>query len=145
MVDFALDRERDTLLSGEVQHFCQAHERVADLAKDLAKLKKLYWNTQWEEYNFLHMLAQANAFQCLKPHILHDVPISSNIPHAMFNAGVNDFTNRWKHGPKYDNVVCEWCVQQGHPTEKCSQINQCVLCYRVGHIELHCHFPHKHC
>src|SRR5216684_6494872 len=45
MVDFALDGERDTSLQGEVQRFRNAHQRVVDLAEDLAKLKKLYWNT----------------------------------------------------------------------------------------------------
>src|SRR5258708_7559287 len=51
MVDFALDGKRDTSLRGEVQRFRNAHHRVADLAKDLAKLKKLYLDTQWEEYH----------------------------------------------------------------------------------------------
>jgi len=45
MVNYVLDGEKDTSLQGEVQHFHQAHERVADLVEDLAKLKKLYWNT----------------------------------------------------------------------------------------------------
>ena len=63
MVDFALDGKRDTSLRGEVQRFRNAHHRVADLAKDLAKLKKLYLDTQWEEYNSLHTLAHANAYQ----------------------------------------------------------------------------------
>jgi len=62
MVDFALNGERDTSLWGEVQRFRNAHQKVADLAKELAKLKKLYWNTWWDEYNSLHTLAHANAY-----------------------------------------------------------------------------------
>ena len=62
MVDFALDGERDTSLQGEVQRFRNAHQRVADLAEDLVKLKKLYWNMRWDEYNSLRTLARANAY-----------------------------------------------------------------------------------
>ncbi len=62
MVDFALNGERDTSLQGEVQRFHSTHQKVADLAEDLAKLKKLYWNTWWDEYNSLHTLAHANAY-----------------------------------------------------------------------------------
>ncbi len=50
MVNFALDGERDTCLQGEVQQFHRAHERVADLTEDLAKLKKLGVN------NLLHTM-----------------------------------------------------------------------------------------
>src|SRR5258708_17423504 len=101
MVNFALDGERDTCLQGEVQQFRRAHERVADLTEDLAKLKKLYWNTQWEEYNSLCTLAHTNAFQCLELHILHGAPLSSNIPYAVLNAGVNNLLHTmpwvWTH------------------------------------------------
>ncbi len=75
MVDFALNTERDTTLQGEVQRFHNAHQKVADLAEELAKLKRLYWNTRWDEYNSLHTLAHANAYRRLEPHILHDAPI----------------------------------------------------------------------
>ena len=63
MVDFALNAERDTTLRGEVQHFRNTHQKVADLAEDLAKLKRLYWNTRWDEYNSLRTLARANAYR----------------------------------------------------------------------------------
>ena len=55
MVDFAINNERDISLHREVQRFHKAHQRMANLAEDLAKLKKLYWNTRWEEYNSLHV------------------------------------------------------------------------------------------
>jgi hypothetical protein len=45
MVDFAVRQERDETLCTEVQHFCNAHDRVRDLAEDLANLQKLYNDT----------------------------------------------------------------------------------------------------
>src|SRR5258708_6103838 len=145
MVDFTLNTERDTTLQGEVQCFCNAHQKVANLAEDLAKLKWLYWNTQWDEYNSLHTLAHANAYRQLEPRILHDAPISSEIPPAILNAGIANFTDGWKYSPNYEHTVYEWCARTGHPTQRCSQITQCVLCYGAGHIKTHCHYPHKHC
>src|SRR5258708_1566084 len=100
---------------------------------------------RWEEYNSLRTLACANAYRRLKPCILHDTPISSNIPCAMLNAGITDFTNGWKYGPEYKYTNCEWCARMGHPTKRCSQITQCVLCYGARHIEMHCRYPHKRC
>jgi hypothetical protein len=38
MVDFAIQQERDKTLCAEVQHFRSAHDRVGNLAKDLANL-----------------------------------------------------------------------------------------------------------
>ena len=63
MVDFTLNGERDASLRGEVQHFCNAHQRVADLAEDLAKLKRLYWNMRWDEYNSLRTLCHARTLR----------------------------------------------------------------------------------
>jgi hypothetical protein len=87
MVDFAIQQEWDETFRTKVQRFWCAHKRVADLAKDLANLQKLYNDTQWEEYNSLHTLACTNAFHHLEPRILHDAPTTSDIPQAMLNAG----------------------------------------------------------
>jgi hypothetical protein len=76
-----------------VQRFRNTHDRVRDLAEDLANLQKLYNNTQWEEHNSLCTLAHANAFCCLEPRILHDAPMTLDIPWAMLNAGLDDFMN----------------------------------------------------
>jgi hypothetical protein len=93
MVDFAIQQERDETLHAKVQHFCNAHDQVGDLAEDLANLQKLYNDTHWEEQNSLRALARANAFRRLEPHILHDAPMTSDIPQAVLNAGLDDFTN----------------------------------------------------
>src|SRR5260370_41691223 len=92
MVDFALNAERDTTLRGEVQHFRNAHQKVADLAEDLAKLKRLYWNTRWDEYNSLRTLAHANVYRRLEQHILHNAPLSSYITPAVLTTGIAYFT-----------------------------------------------------
>src|SRR5258708_21602188 len=145
MVDFTINGESDISLQGEVQHFRNAHQKVANLAEDLAKLKRLYWNTRWDEYNSLRTLAHANVYRRLEPHILHNAPLSSDIPPAVLNTGIADFTDGWKYGPDYEHTHCEWCARAGHPTERCSQINQCVLCYGPGHIQPHSRHPPKHC
>jgi hypothetical protein len=103
MVDFAIWQEGDKTLRAEVQRFCNAHNQVEDLAEDLANLQKLYNDTHWEEQNSLQALARANAFHRLEPRILHDAPTTSDIPRAVLNASLDDFTNGWKHGPEqYD-------------------------------------------
>jgi hypothetical protein len=103
MVDFAIRQEGDKTLHAEVQRFRNAHDQVGDLAEDLANLQKLYNDTHWEEQNSLRTLARANAFRRLEPRILHDAPMTSDIPRAMLNASLNDFMNGWKHGPEqYD-------------------------------------------
>jgi hypothetical protein len=94
MVDFAVQQEGDETLRAEVQRFRRAHDHVGDLAEDLANLQKLYNDTHWEEQNSLRALARANAFRRLEPRILHDAPTTSDIPRAMLNAGLDDFTNR---------------------------------------------------
>jgi hypothetical protein len=53
MVNFAVRQEGDETLRVEVQHFCNAHDQVGDLAEDLANLQKLYNDTCWEEQNSL--------------------------------------------------------------------------------------------
>jgi hypothetical protein len=63
MVDFAVQQERDEILHTEVQHFQNTHDRVRDLAKDLANLQKLYNDTRWEEHNSLCTLAHTNTFR----------------------------------------------------------------------------------
>jgi hypothetical protein len=93
MVDFAIQQEGDETLRAEVQCFRNAHDQVGDLAEDLANLQKLYNDTRWEEQNSLQALAHANAFCCLKPRILHDALTTSDIPWAVLNAGLDDFTN----------------------------------------------------
>jgi hypothetical protein len=45
MVDFTIRQERDETLCTEVQRFRSAHDRVGDMAKDLANLQKLYNDT----------------------------------------------------------------------------------------------------
>jgi hypothetical protein len=107
MVDFAIRQERDETLHAEVQSFRNAHDQVGDLAEDLANLQKLYNDTQWEEQNSLWALAHANAFRCLEPRILHDAPMTSDIPQAMLNAGLDDFMNGWKHGPEQYYECCQ--------------------------------------
>jgi hypothetical protein len=99
MVNFTIWQERDETLCAEVQRFRSTHDRVGDLAKDLANLQKLYNDTRWEEHNSLHTLAHANAFCRLKPCILHNALMTSDIPWAVLNTGLDNFTNRWKHGP----------------------------------------------
>jgi hypothetical protein len=103
MVNFAVRQEGDETLRTEVQHFRNAHDQVGDLAEDLANLQKLYNDTHWEEQNSLRALARANAFRRLEPRILHDAPTTSDIPRAVLNASLDDFTNGRKHGPEqYD-------------------------------------------
>jgi hypothetical protein len=145
MVDFAIHQERDKTLRAEVQQFWNAHNRVGDLAEDLANLQKLYNDTRWEEQNFLQALTCTNAFCHLKPRILHDAPMTSDIPRAVLNAGLDDFTNRWKHGPEQYHNRCQWCKRNGHSTQYCSHINQCLLCYGTGHQEQLCRVSHKRC
>jgi hypothetical protein len=145
MVDFAVQQERDDTLRAEVQRFRRAHDHVGDLAEDLANLQKLYNDTRWEEQNSLRALARANAFRRLEPRILHDAPTTSDIPRAVLNAGLDDFTNGWKHGPEQYNEHCQWCKRRGHSMRYCSHINQCLLCYGNGHQEQYCRTPHKRC
>jgi hypothetical protein len=45
MVNFAIHQERDETLHAEVQWFWNTHNRVGDLAEDLANLQKLYNDT----------------------------------------------------------------------------------------------------
>jgi hypothetical protein len=145
MVDFAVQQEGDETLRAEVQRFRRAHDHVGDLAEDLANLQKLYNDTHWEEQNSLRALAHANAFRRLEPRILHDAPTTSDIPRAVLNAGLDDFTNGWKHGPEQYDERCQWCKRRGHSTRYCSRINQCLLCYGNGHQEQYCRTPHKRC
>jgi hypothetical protein len=145
MVDFAVQQEGDETLRAEVQRFRRAHDHIGDLAEDLANLQKLYNDTCWEEQNSLRALARANAFRRLEPRILHDAPTTSDIPRAVLNAGLDDFTNRWKHGPEQYDERCQWCKRCGHSTHYCSHINQCLLCYGNGHQEQYCWVPHKRC
>jgi hypothetical protein len=145
MVDFAIQQEGDETLHVEVQCFCRAHDHIGDLAEDLANLQKLYNNTRWEEQNSLRALMRANAFRHLEPRILHDAPTTSDIPRAVLNTGLDNFTNGWKHGPEQYDERCQWCKRHGHSTCYCSRINQCLLCYRNGHQEQYCQVPHKRC
>jgi hypothetical protein len=145
MVNFAIRQEGDETLHAEVQRFWNAHNQVGDLAKDLANLQKLYNDIRWKEQNSLQALARANAFRRLEPCILHDAPTTLDIPQAMLNAGLDDFTNRWKHGPKQYHEHCQWCKRNGHSTHYCSRINQCLLCYGNRHQEQLCCIPHKRC
>jgi hypothetical protein len=107
MVDFAVQQEGDKTLCAEVQCFCNAHDQVGDLAKDLANLQKLYNDTHWEEQNSLQALARANAFHRLEPRILHDAPMTLDIPRAVLNASLDNFMNGWKHGPEQYNERCQ--------------------------------------
>jgi hypothetical protein len=107
MVDFAVWQERDKTLHAEVQHFQNAHNWVGDLAEDLANLQKLYNDTQWEEQNSLRALTHTNAFCRLEPCILHDAPMTSDIPQAVLNAGLDNFTNGWKHSPEQYHERCQ--------------------------------------
>jgi hypothetical protein len=145
MVDFAVCQEQDGTLHAEVQCFRCAHNRVGDLAEQLANIQKQYNDTRWEEYNSLCTLACTNAFCHLESCILHNALTTSDIPWAVLNAGLNDFTNGWKNGPDKSNVYCLWCSKNRHPMHHCTKINQCLLCYRTGHIKEQCHIPHKRC
>jgi hypothetical protein len=145
MVDFAICQEGVETLHAEVQCFQNAHDQVGDLAEDLANLQKLYNDTHWEEQNSLRALARANAFRRLEPCILHDAPTTSDIPWAVLNTGLDDFTNGWKHAPEQYHERCQWCKRNGHSMHYCSRNNQCLLCYGNGHQEQFCHTPHKRC
>jgi hypothetical protein len=145
MVNFAIHQERDETLHAEVQRFRNVHNRVGDLAEDLANLQKLYNDMRWEEQNSLRTLARTNAFRHLEPCILHNAPMTLDIPQAVLNARLDNFTNGWKHGPEQYYDQCQWCKRNGHLMQYCSRINQCLLCYGTGHQEQLCCIPYKRC
>jgi hypothetical protein len=85
----------------------------------------------------------ADAYGCLKPHILYGVQVTEDITNKDIWYGIQQVVDPWEQGPNYKNLTGEWCLKRGHHTTQCYQLTCCKLCLGQGHNEELCCHPHK--
>jgi len=146
LVDWALKKEDDATLIGEVQYFRAHHSKTIQIARRIGTLKESLQTKRLAMYRSSERLAAANAIarvhRCIDRD-MHQAPyFKGKRGHRAQVTIRNHAIHAWG---KDNNKMCDWCGKTGHNIEECYSLGYCRHCLRCGHDGLDCLRPHDLC
>jgi len=146
LIDWALCKEDDATLTGEVQYFCAHHSKAAQIAHCIGALKESLQTERLAMYRSSEQLAAANAIARVRRRInrdMHQAPyFKGKRGHRAQVAICDRAIHAWG---KDNNKMCNWCGKTGHNIEECYCLGYCQHCLQCGHNGLDCLRPHDLC
>jgi len=128
LIDWALHKEDDATLIGEVQYFCAHNSKAAQLARRIGTLKESLQTERLAMYRSSERLAAANAIARIHHHIdrdMHQAPYFKG-KRGRHQTAIRDRTvHTWG---KDNNKMCDWCGKTGHNIEECYCLSYCQHC-----------------
>ena len=129
LIDWALRKEDNPTLLGEVQYFCAHHSKATQIACHISVLKESLQTERLAIYQSSEQLTAANAIarvcRC----------IDRNIHQALYFKGKRGYRaqtairDRTMHAWGKDNgKMCDWCGRTGHNIEECYSLSYCRHC-----------------
>ena len=126
LVDWALHKENNPTLIGEVQYFCTYHSKATQIAHRVGVLKESLQTERLAMYRSSERLATANAIA----HICRR--IDRDMHQALYFKGKRGrwaqvaICDRALHAWGKDNgKMCDWCGKTGHNIEECYSLGYC--------------------
>jgi len=146
LVDWALCKEDDMTLIGEVQYFCAHHSKATQLACHIGALKESLQTERLAMYRSSEWLTAANAIariHCRIDRDMHQAPYFKGKRGRRAQIAIRDRAiHAWG---KDNNKMCDWCGKMGHNIEECYSLGYCRHCLQCGHNGIDCLCPHDLC
>jgi len=126
LVDWALCKEDNATLIGEVQYFCTHHSKAIQLACHIGVLKESLQTERLAMYQSSKRLATANAIaricRCIDRD-MHQAPYFKGKRGHRAQVAIHDCAiHAWG---KDNNKMCDWCGKTGHNIEECYSLSYC--------------------
>jgi len=129
LVDWALRKEDDATLIGEVQYFRAHHSKATQLARRIGVLKESLQTERLAMYRSSEQLAAANAIARVCRRIdrnMHQAPYFKGKRGRRAQVTICDRAiHAWG---KDNNKMCNWCGKMGHNIEECYSLGYCRHC-----------------
>ena len=126
LVDWALCKEDNPMLIGEVQYFRTHHSKATQIARRIGALKESLQTERLAMYWSSERLAAANAISCIRRRIdcdMHQAPYFKGKRGRRAQVTICD---RAIHAWGKDNgKMCDWCGKTGHNIEDCYCLGYC--------------------
>jgi len=146
LIDWALRKEDDVTLIGEVQYFRTHNSKATQIARRIGVLKESLQTERLAMYQSLERLAATNAIACIRRRIdcdMHQAPYFKGKRGRRAQTAIRDRAlHAWG---KDNNKMCDWCGKTGHNIEECYSLGYCRHCLRCGHDSIDCLRPHDLC
>ena len=146
LVDWALVKEDDPTLQGEVQYFHAHNSKATQIACRIGVLKESLQTKRLAMYRSYEHLAAANAITriCRRiDHNMHSAPYFKGKRGHMAQVAICDCAvHAWG---KDNGKMCDWYGRTGHNIEKCHCLGYCHHCSCCGHDGTDCLHPHDFC
>ena len=120
---------------------------VSRTAQLLIDVRNTFTQARRELLNSRNALAQANAFQRIEPRVIFDTVLDPllTMDRRALDQAIEVIEDPWVYCPTTRPGGCLMCMKEGHDTEECIVIRECLYCGRLGHGEEWCFTPHKGC
>jgi len=146
LVDWALRKEDDPTLIGEVQYFCAHHSKATQIACHIRVLKETLQTERLAMYQSSEQLAAANTIarvcHCIDCN-MYQAPYFKGKRGRRAQVAICDCTiYAWG---KDNSKMCDWCGKTGHNIEECYCLGYCQHCLQCGHDGTDCLCPHNLC
>ena len=126
LVNWALRKEDDPTLIGEVQYFCTHHSKATQIACHIGTLKESLQTKRLAMYQSSEQLAAANTIAHICRHInrnMHQAPYFKGKRGRRAQVTIRDCTiHAWG---KDNGKMCDWCSKTGHNVEECYLLSYC--------------------
>jgi len=146
LVDWALRKEDDPMLIGEVQYFCAHHSKATQIACCIGILKESLQTERLAMYRSSECLATTNAIACIChriDHDMHQAPYFKGKRGCRAQVAIRDHAiHAWG---KDNSKMCDWCSKTGHNIEECYSLGYCQHCLQCSHNGTDCLCPHNLC
>ena len=146
LVDWALCKEDDPTLTGEVQYFRAHHSKAIQIACCIGALKESL-QTEWlVMYHSSERLSATNAIACVHCHIDCDMYQAPYFKGKRGRRAQTTIYDRAIHAWGKDNgKMYDWCGKTGHNIKDCHCLGYCRHCSCQGHDGTDCLHPHDFC
>ena len=146
LMDWALIKEDDVTLIGEVKYFRAHYEKSVQIACRIGTLKEALQAERAAMYLSSDRLAAANAITRLRRQIDRNNNSSPYFTGRRGRKARIAIRDRAIHawGPN-NGKTCDWCGKTGHNIEECRCLGYCRHCLRRGHDGPECIRPHDLC
>ena len=146
LIDWALRKEDDPTLIGEVQYFCAHHSKANQITCYIGALKESLQTERLAMYCSSEQLAAANAIARIRHHIdrdMHQAPYFKGKSGQRAQVAIRDRAiYAWG---KDNGKICDWCGKTRHNIKDCHCLGYCRHCSCRGHDGTDCLRLHNFC
>jgi len=129
LVDWALRKEDNPTLIGEVQYFCAHHSTATQITHHIGVLKESLQTERLAMYQSSEQLATANAIAqvcCCIDHDMHQAPYFKGKRGQRAQVAIHDCAiHAWG---KDNGKMCNWYGKTGHNIKECYSLGYCRHC-----------------